>query len=351
LSNLLFGVDRFIVMEGVVICDGWCSGMAAPDASAQLLFDGAPLPVQQLVAVDRPDLIALMRRDVPEQPLADREAPRRWGFCIRALLPLPPAGGDASITPWGGEEDECYRRLSLRLRGGGAEELLEDPAKTHLIAINAEHRELSRRFRQAIIESTAPRILEIGAHGSSLAHVMGKRHAPPAGATYLGMDFHRGEGVNVVGDAHRLSELLSEPVDFVFSVSTFEHLLMPWKVAVEIARVLRVGGMAYIHTHPSFPLHSIPHDFFRLSKWAWPALFNRHTGFEVLGATHAEPCVMTPMLQRETRGNLRGMFRDMNYVTTGCLARKISEPKVDWPLAQEDVLSTAYPQASLQEPG
>ena len=242
MPDLLFGVDRFIVMEGVVICDGWCSGMTAPDAQAELLFDGAPLPGQQLVAVYRPDLIEVMRRAVPERLEPDGEAPSRWGFCIRALLPLPPSQGGECVNLWGGEDDDCYLRLSLRLRADGAEELLEDPAKTHLRAGNAEHRALSKRFRQAILESTAPRILEIGSRGSSLARMMGKRNVPPADAIYIGLDYHPGEGVNLVGDAHRLSKLIPEPVDFVFSAATFEHLLMPWKAAVEIARVLRVGG-------------------------------------------------------------------------------------------------------------
>ena len=345
MPDLLFGVDRFIVMEGVVICDGWCSGMTAPDAQAELLFDGAPLSGQQLVAVYRPDLIEVMRRAVPERLEPDGEAPSRWGFCIRALLPLPPSQGGECVNLWGGEDDDCYLRLSLRLRADGAEELLEDPAKTHLRAGNAEHRALSKRFRQAILESTAPRILEIGSRGSSLARVMGKRNVPPADAIYIGLDYHPGEGVNLVGDAHRLSKLIPEPVDFVFSAATFEHLLMPWKAAVEIARVLRVGGLVFIHTHPSWPLHELPHDFFRFSKWAWAALFNRHTGFELLGSTHADPTVMTPLLQTKFRGHLRGLFRGLSYLTTGCLARKISEPELDWPLAQDDLVSTVYPQS------
>jgi len=119
---------------------------------------------------------------------------------------------------------------------------------------------------------------------------------------------------------------------------------MPWKVAVEIARVLRVGGLAYIHTHPSWPLHELPHDFFRFSKFSWSALFNRHTGFELIDTTHADPSIMTPSLQTASRGGLYPMFKGLSYLTTACLVRKISEPTVDWPLAQDDILSTVYPQ-------
>lgn len=346
MPDLLFAVDRFIVMEGVVICDGWFSGMAEPGAQVDLLFDGKPLPGQQLIPVDRPDLIEFMQRSLQERPEQDGNAPRRWGFCIRALLPLPPGGGGGFVNPWGREDDDCYSRLSLRGRVGDEEErevVLEDPANSHLCAINEEHYASLHRFRQTVSESKAPRILEIGSRGVSLELMMGD-FAPPAGATYIGMDYYPGENVSLVGDAHRLSELLSEPVDFVYSASTFEHLLMPWKVAVEIARVLRVGGLAYIHTHPSWPLHALPHDFFRFSKFAWAAIFNRHTGFELLSTTHADPLIMSPALQCVSGGGIYQIFRGLSYGSTSCLVRKLSEPTVDWPFTQDDILFSAYPQ-------
>ncbi|WP_373690468.1 methyltransferase domain-containing protein [Sphingobium sp. DEHP117] len=57
--------------------------------------------------------------------------------------------------------------------------------------------------------------------------------------------------------------------DAVYSVSVFEHLLMPWKVALEMNRVLRMGGIAYIHTHQTLGLHDMPWDFWRFSDTSW----------------------------------------------------------------------------------
>jgi ubiquinone/menaquinone biosynthesis C-methylase UbiE len=51
----------------------------------------------------------------------------------------------------------------------------------------------------------------------------------------------------VVGDAHPITEALgSRRFDAVFSLFTFEHLLMPWQVAGEINRVLKPGGLLYV---------------------------------------------------------------------------------------------------------
>ena len=66
---------------------------------------------------------------------------------------------------------------------------------------------------------------------------------------YVGVDVHPGPNVDVVGDAHRLSQLVDGPFDAVYSISTFEHLAMPWKVVLEINRVLRDGGLLFTATH------------------------------------------------------------------------------------------------------
>ena len=341
MSKLLLAVDRFIVMEGVVICDGWFSGLPKNDSQLELLFDGEPLSGQQLVSVDRPDLVEHIQRDRWQRLREGRDAPRRWGFCLRALLPLPRSRGDAHNNPWGGESDDCHRRLSLRGRARGEELLVEDPGQSLLEQISQGDRALFQRFRQAIAENPAPRILEIGSRGDSPERVMGG--ALPAAATYIGLDYHPGENVHLVGDAHRLSELVREPVDFVFSMSTFEHLLMPWKAAVEIARVLRVGGLAFIHSHGAWPIHEVPHDFLRFSKYAWAAFFNRCTGFELLDAIQSDPAVIAPALQTHTHPHFIGLSRGVSYLTSICLARKVADPLVDWPVGQDEILATAYP--------
>ena len=43
-------------------------------------------------------------------------------------------------------------------------------------------------------------------------------------------------------------------------------------------KALKVGGLIYIQTHQSFPLHGYPHDYFRFSREALASLFGTHDG-------------------------------------------------------------------------
>ena len=57
----------------------------------------------------------------------------------------------------------------------------------------------------------------------------------PDTCRYVGFDIHAGPNVDVVGDAHRLSAHIDHGcVDVAWSISTFEHLAMPWVAAVEL---------------------------------------------------------------------------------------------------------------------
>jgi hypothetical protein len=102
---------------------------------------------------------------------------------------------------------------------------------------------------------------------------------------YIGFDIHEGPGVDVAGDAHRLSEIIGrEAVDAIFSVAVLEHIAMPWIVARECNRTLRMGGILHLTTHQSWPVHEMPNDFWRFSDVALKMLFGPMHGFEVLEA-------------------------------------------------------------------
>ena len=56
----------------------------------------------------------------------------------------------------------------------------------------------------------------------------------PSVGRYVGFDIHPGAGVDVVGDAHKLSTYFPlNSFDAVFAFSVFEHLVFPWKVALQ----------------------------------------------------------------------------------------------------------------------
>jgi SAM-dependent methyltransferase len=134
------------------------------------------------------------------------------------------------------------------------------------------------------------RVLEIGSR-----EVTGTSHARKAfaNAEYVGFDYYPGDNVNIVGDAHRLSTYFEgeEPFDIVYSSACFEHFAMPWIVATEIAKVLKVGGFLFVETHFSFSSHERPWHFFQFSDMALRVLFSEALGFECVDAGMSNPIV------------------------------------------------------------
>jgi hypothetical protein len=92
------------------------------------------------------------------------------------------------------------------------------------------------------------RILELGSREVTVKSAARKAFS---GAEYVGFDYYGGDNVDVVGDAHRVSSYFrsDEKFDLIYSAACFEHFAMPWVVAVEIAKLLNVGGFVFVETH------------------------------------------------------------------------------------------------------
>jgi len=134
------------------------------------------------------------------------------------------------------------------------------------------------------------RVLEIGSREVTGPSNARERFAP---AEYIGFDYYPGRNVDVVGDVHRLSSHFKagEKFDLIYSTACFEHFAMPWLVATEIAKLLRVGGIIAIATHFSFGAHERPWNFFQFSDMGLRVLFSEALGFECLGAGMSNPIV------------------------------------------------------------
>lgn len=132
------------------------------------------------------------------------------------------------------------------------------------------------------------RVLEIGSREVTGASSLRERLT---NATYVGFDYYPGPNVDVMGDAHQLSRHFGEgeKFDLVYSSAVFEHLAMPWVVAEEISKVLKVGGILFVETHFSFSSHERPWHFFQFSDMGLRALFSPALGFECIEATMANP--------------------------------------------------------------
>ena len=202
------------------------------------------------------------------------------------------------------------------------------------------YHQLFRRFVAEVNALPSPRIVEVGSRArSGNIYTSGFR----TDIDYTGVDIHRGENVHMVADAHDLSShLKSETYDAIFSISVFEHLAMPWKVVLEANKILKTGGMAFVSTHPTWPPHERPWDFYRYSKHGMSALFNKLTGFEIVDVCEGLPCRILPL---GFEPSMRRMEVHDAFLGVAILARKIgpADPRLQWDIPLKEFLDTSYP--------
>jgi len=87
----------------------------------------------------------------------------------------------------------------------------------------------------------------------------------------LNVDFVGFPNIDIVADLADPLPIRSQSVDAVVSISVFEHLQNPARVAAEVARILKPGGIFYLATPFQYPFHGAPRDF---TRWTLPGLSN-----------------------------------------------------------------------------
>ncbi len=99
-------------------------------------------------------------------------------------------------------------------------------------------------------------------------------HAPYAKyfPNRVGFDIVSGPGVDVVGDAHNLP-FENDKFDLILCTDVLDHLHSPQVVIREMQRVLKPGGKVISITRFVFPLHDVPHDYYRFTKYGLRYLF------------------------------------------------------------------------------
>jgi SAM-dependent methyltransferase len=180
-------------------------------------------------------------------------------------------------------------------------------------------------------EMATGRMLDVG--GRNLSGVDRARRFPGLDVTVL--DILPGDDVEVVGDAHDLSTFFpANHFDAVYSSSVFEHLMAPWKVVLEINKVLKPGGLGLVQSHQTKGLHNTPWDFWRFSDTAWKALFNERTGFEIIGTALDRPHHIVPHYFSSGKDNAEA---EVGFEASAVLFRKIGPGDVQWMTALQDI--------------
>lgn len=154
------------------------------------------------------------------------------------------------------------------------------------------------QFLAMVASMRRPRILELGSlkwpelkMPSCRSIILGRN----PGVAYVGVDIQAGQDVDVVADAHALGATLPPASFDVFICrAALEHVRRPWVVAAELAKVVRPGGLGFVQTHQTFPLHGYPSDYFRFSVAATKEIFAADVGWKTLRAEHEFPCRIVP---------------------------------------------------------
>lgn len=109
-------------------------------------------------------------------------------------------------------------------------------------------------------------VLEVGSYdvnGSPRSVIL-----PLGPASYMGVDFQSGPGVDRIADASLLAEEFGpSSFDIVISTEMLEHA-SDWRGAVRSMKsVLKPNGLLVVTTRgPGFPYHGYPHDYWRFTE-------------------------------------------------------------------------------------
>lgn len=307
----LYHFDSFTIFAETLAVEGWLFVPERTVASLQVEHPGDGSRLRLDYGRPSDDVVA-----------AYGAAARACRFSYRGPSPFAPDGTTALVLRIETADGDIHHES-----GFIETTLLREPVH-HLFAL----------FMGEIRRLPAGRVLELGARARSGNT---RRHMMPPQLEYLGMDILDGPNVDLVADAHSLSRHIAPgSLDAVFSFSVFEHLLMPWKVAIELNRVLKPGGLGLIVTHQAWPVHDAPCDYWRFSDRAWHGLFNAATGFVIVESRMSDPAYLVPKVAHPHRFTYQ---TPDNFQQSAVLFRKIGETKLEWEVENKALEAGVYP--------
>lgn len=295
---------------------GWVSAESGPPDDLEFVYDGIVVPVTSWHA-----------RDDLAQKASTAFRGMAWGFwCHLPSISTP------SVT---------LRRHNSKSPDGKSIRLKRHPAKIP----EWQKPKNSNSFDEfrAEVNRVRGKVLELGSR-QVCPGGQSKRSLFPD-CSYVGFDYYGDANTDIVGDAHELSKFFGSEFDAVFSLAVLEHFAMPWVVAAEINKVLKVGGLTFHSTHFAFPLHERPWDFWRYTDQALRILFSPPLGFEVIRCDFDTPARMHPDTPRD---DLMHLPMEPVWIGISVLARKISDidaTKFVWSASVADCLGpdSCYP--------
>jgi hypothetical protein len=310
-TPLRFSIDRFVVFMGAVHLRGWAfSPEVRIRRIALVLGSGAELEFSNF-GLDSEDVVRAFGEDA-----RDARFDEHW-FCEAET------------------EEITNGKIVVDFSNGSRHEV--DHLGQNGVAADPAHTE-TQRFFDRLRTMEPGKVLEIGSRARS---GVTRKHLIPDAWQYVGFDIVAGENVSIVGDAHQLSKIFPRSsFRAVMAFSVLEHILMPWKLAIELNKVMELNGVGYLTTHQCWPLHDEPWDFWRFSTHCWKALFNERTGFEILVAQSGEPAFI---VANHHHAVTNFSAAPGAFLSSVVLFRKISETSLEWDVEPSTILDTPYP--------
>ena len=138
-------------------------------------------------------------------------------------------------------------------------------------------KKLTRKHLEPLLAeyATTEKILDLGSGGSSYQRYFPNR---------LTVDIDPLRKPDIVADAHHLP-FKDEEFTFVLCTEMLEHVQDPFQVEKEIRRITAKGGTLLLTTRFTFPLHDVPHDYWRYTKYGLRRLFSEWEVLELRGET------------------------------------------------------------------
>lgn len=138
---------------------------------------------------------------------------------------------------------------------------------------DASMREMKRFVNLYLDERDSLSILDVGSYSVNGAYTPLFNYPNWA---YSGLDIEEGPNVDIVATDPYNWLIEDNSYDVVVSGQCLEHVEYPWLTMVEIARVLRPGGLhcniapssGYVHEHPIDTFRYNPDGMRALAKWA-----------------------------------------------------------------------------------
>ena len=186
------------------------------------------------------------------------------GACTQHILPT---NGDLQLTALGHVHHWIATPTTCGVRRSALENVMHDTAMEYG----------SLFFKIYLKNSQDIRIVEVGSQDVSGS----LRSVAPAKNNYIGVDFMKAPGVDIVLDDPYHLPFEDESVDVVVTSSCFEHSEFFWLVFNEILRILKPSGLLYINAPSNGAVHRYPVDCWRFYPDSGLALQNwgRRSGY------------------------------------------------------------------------